>query len=493
MSYANARHRGRLVLLARLEDAFAELYAHRNSEAQTETHLAVTSPPVVMYKSPEIGASGNEGHVYNFPFLLHKTGLPWNEANAFLLDLVRHKSVAGRPTDDIRRLASKLLDYLLFCEDAGIDWLDFSGRRPALRPTYRYFAYLNNATERSGDVVNQYTGAVYRLYEFVSKMQPGFDLGRVDTVREVKLMFDGASGKQVVTVKKRGQTNPRRPQSSVKIGFVRDEGEELRPLANFELREFMRIIQTPSWTPQERLIFLMALMTGARKQTVLTLRVKHLQAFATDRILNDGTYAVHVGPGTGCDTKRNQKQTIYVPRQLAEDIQVWVNSPEATTRRRKFRSKYQEQYPQLPEMSEEDAYIFLSDQGGCYYMGRDDPRYIVVSSKPKGQVTDTLRSKLNSKVSGSFPGDFTYHWLRATFSFQLHQRIQPLIASGELPPGEDISFIQGRMHHRDRKVTEHYLKLFTMHSEKLRAQEIYEGYLFGFSRYDDLKMDELDD
>ncbi|MCY1304281.1 hypothetical protein D9M70_540280 [compost metagenome] len=45
------------------------------------------------------------------------------------------------------------------------------------------------------------------------------------------------------------------------------------------------------------------------------------------------------------------------------------------------------------------------------------------------------------------------------------------------------------MHHKNRETTEQYLKLFRMHSKKLEAQEAYEKYLFGLSRYEDLKVD----
>ncbi|MFO7071421.1 site-specific integrase, partial [Pseudomonas aeruginosa] len=62
---------------------------------------------------------------------------------------------------------------------------------------------------------------------------------------------------------------------SVASGFVDDEGECLRPLTNLELFDLISLIGSGGWDAQERLIILLALMTGSRKQTVLTLRVKH--------------------------------------------------------------------------------------------------------------------------------------------------------------------------------------------------------------------------
>lgn len=146
-------------------------------------------------------------------------------------------------------------------------------------------------------------------------------------------------------------------------------------------------------------------------------------------------------------------------------------------RREKFLAKLEESHPGM-SMAEDDMYLFLSDQGNCYYMAKNDPRYTIVKSPQTGQVTETIKRKLTIKASSSFPKNFSYHWLRATFAYQLYQRLQALVRDGMLKPGEDIDFIQKRMHHESRETTENYLKLFNMTHEKIVAQEIWEGKLF---------------
>lgn len=489
MSYVNPLHSGRMVLVPRIQNAFAELHISTPPKGVVETQLEGADPPLKIYQVNELSSHSGEGDVFNFPFLFHKNGLPWTEANSYLLNLVRYKPIAGRPTDDVRRRAGKLLDYLMYCEAHQIDWLDFSAKRPALRPTYKYFAYLCSSNSRSPAVVNQYTGVVYDFYEFVAANRHDFDISRVDTVKEVKLLLEGVSGRKLITVKKRSQTKGTPPTSPVEIGFVREDGEDLRPLTNLELGELMKVLGGKGWSPQDRLILFTSMMTGARKQTVLTLRMKHLKLFDERNILRDGTYLLHAGPGTGIDTKRNQPQQLYFPKQLAEELIVWVRSPMATARRRAFQEKFNKLNLEAAPLHEDDIYVFLSDQGGCYYMAQNDPRYPVVTSRPTGQVTDTLKKRILGKVSDKFSKSFTYHWLRATYAFQLYQRLLPLLASGEIQPGEEISIIQRRMHHRHRETTEQYLKLFNMHSRKLEAQEVYEDYIFGFSGYEDLKFE----
>ena len=487
MSYSNPRHEGRLVLIPHVQDAFASLHVTETPRGSIESALEGDDTRL-LYKVGEVGALNGSGDLYNYPFLFHKSGDPWFEANSYLRGLVEDKNFTNRPTDDARRRASKLLDYLIFCEDEGLDWLDFSGRRPALRPTYKYFAHLVNEGKRSAVVINQYTGVVYEFYEFVSSNWHDIDMQRVDTVREVKFLINNSYGAaRLVTAEKRSQTKAKAPSSSASIGYLREDGEELRPLSNTELAELIEILKGKEWSILERLILLVALMTGARKQTVLTMRLKHLKNFTPDKLQGDGTYLLHAGPGTSIDTKKDRSQRLHVPQQIAEELLVLGNSPMMKSRRVKLRAHLAKEYPGLL-MEDDDMYLFLSDQGGCYYMAKDDPRFPVVRSRPTGQVTDTIKRKLLQKTSDKFPINFSYHWLRATFGFQLYQRLRELINAGIMKPGDDIDFIRGRMHHASREMTEHYLQLFKMLPQKLVAQEFYEAKLF-LGDYASLKLD----
>jgi len=485
MAYFNLRHKGRLLLIPQVRNAFAGLHVYEGPPGAVGLVLEGADSEVV-YQVDEIGA-GNDRDLFNFPFLLRANGDPWQEANAYLLWSMCDKAPTNRRTDDIRRRASKLLDYLLFCEDNNLDWLDFSGARPPLRPTYKYFYHLISDGSRSSAVINQYTAAVYLFYKYVSEHWYNFDMRRVDTTKQVRFISQTSRGAILVNAEKRSQTRRTPASSAVQIGFVREDGEDLRPLSNLELGAFLDTIKNEKeWSAIERLILLTSLMTGARKQTVLTIRLRHLKAFQADRLLGDGSYKLHAGPGTGIDTKNDKAQTLYFPRQLAEEMITLANSPMMKRRRAKLCAQLDKKYSDLP-MSEEDIYLFLSDQGNSYYMAKNDPRYSVVRSPQSGQVTDTIKRKLLQKASGEFPKDFSYHWLRATYAYKLYQRLQGLVEEGHMQLGEDIGFIQKRMHHESRETTESYLKLFSMTHEKVIAQEVWESKLFNGS-YDVLKV-----
>ncbi|MFP3679479.1 site-specific integrase [Pseudomonas sp. SIMBA_041] len=484
MSYINPLHKKRLIIIPCVRNAFAKISTHETPGAVS---LMLEGAEVEgVYQINEIGTE-NEVDIHHFSFLFHANGDPWQEANAYLHRLLSERTQLNRRTDDIRRIASKLLDYLLFCESNGQSWLDFSGVRPSLRPTYRYFYYLINSGNRSNAVINQYTSVVYRFYKYVAECWVELDINRVDTVKQARLVIQSAKGTRLIDVEKRSQTRRVSNNSAVPIGFVREDGEELRPLSNIELEAFLGAIRDESkWSATERLILLTSLMTGARKQTVLTMQLRHLNNFKDERLSPEGTYKIHAGPGTGMDTKNNKSQVIYFPKQLAEDLLMLANSSLMQRRRAKLCAHLEKNFPRLV-INEENMYLFLSDQGNCYYMAKSDPRYFLVKSPPSGQVTETIKRKLLNQIPGSFPKDFSYHWLRATYAYQLYQRLRMAVEKGLIQPGEDIDFIQRRMHHESRITTENYLKLFRMTHEKIIAQEIWESDLFG-GGYNALKV-----
>ena len=318
---------------------------------------------------------------------------------------------------------------------------------------------------------------MYSFYEFVSKNWHDLPMERVDRIQTIRIHYSGARGFGSFEKIKRSQTKRLPPAKSLETGYLRDEGETLRPLRGEELTEFIGIIHSPSWSPIERLIMLFALMTGARKQSVLTLRVKHVDQMIASGPGRNGSYKLNAGPGTKIDTKNGKPQILHLPSRLVDALQVYTVSKQFAERREKFKLKYRLSYPELPELPDEDMYVFLSDQGNCYYMGKDDPRYPVVKSRPIGQVVDTLKRKVLKASSDRFPRDFYYHWLRATYALLLWEAISPLVDSSAMTTTDAISIIQTRLHHVHRETSENYLKLLRKINVKYAMQEEYEKLL----------------
>lgn len=301
---------------------------------------------------------------------------------------------------------------------------------------------------------------------------------RVDSVKTIKIYFQTHAGVRSVERLKRSQTQSVPETPKVPIGYVRDDGEVLRPLQISELQELKVIINSSQWSPIERLIMLLPIMSGARKQTVLTLRLKHVNGLMNAGQNMNGYYVLHAGPGTQIDTKNNKRQLLKLPPQLVQELHVYAHCGQAKERRRKFQQRYEWENRGLKKIADEDVYLFLSDQGNCYFMAKDDPRYPMIKSPPRGQVVETLKRKVLKVASEGFPRDFYYHWLRATFALLLWKGLEPKIEAGQLTSSEAISIIQGRLHHKHRDTTENYLKLFRNIDKRLVNQELYEGLLF---------------
>lgn len=470
----------RLVLVPCLEDVGAEITTSLSisSEVKTaKTQVVEIKNKVDSYYIEDLG-SAEHHKVYNFPILLNEDLSPWEDANLYLYSKVLDNAKVDQRTDALRREAGLLLEYKMFCEERGLDIYDFSARRPVGRPSYQYFNSLikgEGQTEVGGQTINKRTKVVFDFYKFIIKqLKYDIDLDRVETTKPKKLNLKTKVGHQYsVDVEMRSQTVPTTKHSKpVPTGFVRDGGEDLRPLSERELTMLVVALENPDFGVDERLAHYIALSTGARKQTIFTIRMRHLNNFTEDNLLPDGTYRLNAGPGTGIDTKFDKPQDLYIPKQLAEDMIVYANCELAKRRRYKFRNKYGD------IISEDNMYLFLSPHGNCHYMAKNDPRYLQVKSRPQGNNTDNMKKKILKLTGEGFPKDFTFHWLRATFALQYYQWLLPLVAKGVLKLGDEIGLVQRRLHHSDRSITEHYLKLFMNIDDRIDAQGKYEDHLF---------------
>ncbi|PML77554.1 tyrosine-type recombinase/integrase [Enterovibrio norvegicus] len=479
MGYKNDLQRELLLNIPIAENLFANI-SSLETPFSTKEALSDTAQNEAYHVLPSIKALQQYNSVFNMPFLLHPSRTPWDEANSYLISLVKNKHEMQRPTEDVRRKAAVILDYRLFCDAEGIDWLDFSGRRPSARPTYRYYQYLRDVKALRPRVINQYTGYIYYFYEFIAEhwSEHRIDMTRVDTAETVRVFFKHSNRVSSKDVLARSQTQKTPPKALTPLGYVQDDGELLRPLSLEQWSEVLSIINSNNWSPLERLIVLFSAMTGARKQTVLTIRVKHIRFLEKSKPSTDGTYRLRVGAGTIVDTKNNKAQIIYLPPQLVNELVVYCHCENSMSRREKFKIKYKEKYPNLKGLIDDDIYLFLSEQGNCYFMGKDDPRYPIVKSKPTGQMVDNIKRKIIRSASESFPSEFYYHWLRATFAYLLWIALKKYITSGELDYATVIGVIQNRLSHSQRETTENYLKLFRNVNIRHESQGLFEDYIF---------------
>ncbi len=485
----------RIFYIKKTADVSADLFFNSSPNSSMKHNVSLIVDAVQLdysyYYKPISSIITQDDSVYNFPFLLHRDGRPWYEANSYLWSIASDYKNLATATDRVQNIASSLLEYLIFCENNQIDYLDFSAKRAIHRPSTKYFNSMVESGLLSAGTINDRTGKMYYFLDWLFK-QPGYenDIDRVDQARDYTHFFESGTGQgsvqrkiRTLTVSQSSEANP------VEFGKIRDEGEDLRPLSASERKELVEILSRKEFTVDERLIAQIALFTGVRKQTVLTLRMKHIALLDNkDLLLEDDTYKITAGPGTGIDTKFSRKYSFYVPANLAEDLVTYAKSNAAKKRRDKFKENYLAEHPDLAPISDDDMYVFLSDRGNCHYMAKDDPRYKVLQkhARPKGKRTELLCKKISQFASGSFPKDFIFHWLRATFAFRYYENLLKIeedrVEKGKQKRPRRIDQIlrdvMVRLCHRDIRVTESYLNLFENYDERQEAQNAYENHIF---------------
>lgn len=435
------------------------------------------------FYTPELG---NDRDVYNMPFLLNEDLSPWSEANAYLFHLIENQSSNNRPTDKLHRIASCILQYKVFTELEEIDYLDFSGKRLSHRPTARYYSYLKSVVGYKPRVTNMHTQVVYDFLVYLAdnSLAHNIDKNRIDNVKTVSVWYKTSKGHYAETkFKKRQLSDKTGPSSTPPLQMVRDEGEDLRPLSLEQFKDLRIALERNKWNTAERLIIESAFKTGARKQSILTIRIGDIKSWYHSELGNTGTIEVQAGPGTNINTKNGKKLTLYFPRSLVVSLYIYYQSDTAKKRREKFKENFKNNYPDLKIMNDEQIYLFLSDQGNCYYMANNDPRYKYLKSVPKGQISNNLQNKIQKLTPDNFPSNFVFHWLRATFGYLLFVSIKKkignlisndMLGENEVTDSDIITIIQKRMGHACRTTTENYLKLFRNIEVRLEVQEIFE-------------------
>ncbi|RLV57694.1 site-specific integrase [Parashewanella curva] len=331
---------------------------------------------------------------------------------------------------------------------------DFSSIRAQRRPTYLYFTYLSKK-RISAQNINSRTATIYKWFEF-HQVRYNIELERIDQTYRAYKQFQNKQGQTFIReVKTRLLTATVPKKFMPKLGHVYDDGEELRPLENAQVDALYKALYSNDFNTDERLIFEIALDTGARIQTILTIRLRHIDSFVPKNLHPDGCYKLQAGLGTDIDTKFDKRLVVSIPHALAEKLKIYAYCEEAKKRRCKFKQNFGEEVFR----NEKDMYLFLGRRGDCRYMAKSDPRYASTNSKPNGRSISVIVARLKRVLPSTFPQNYVFHWNRATFAYISYQLLKPLLDSKEITFDMLIGWIQSSLGHANPETTLEYLKL----------------------------------
>ena len=348
----------------------------------------------------------------HFPLVLNADGSPWAPACMYLLDRARARPLK---ISSLNPVAQGLRAYKEFLDEFELQWGDFSGVDKYLRPTYLYKTHLQNLI--NSDTIKHSTASgrmhvVVGFYRFLMRSERmGFNHQNAPWIEAtIGLEFRNTEGfkqvKEITTV----DVSIRVPKRDYAWDRRINDGWKLLPLSQHEQTVLVRALAHLGNREYE-LMHYIALLTGARIQTVLTLRWGD---FSTPpRKVNQWPIKLRCGPGTGIDTKGDVPNVyLTVQRELYEWLHTYAISDRAKFRREKSQLK-----------QDPINYLFLSSQGGSHYESKDDRNALRESDQPLKRSSSTgqnLRSFITDhlipEVRKTIPDfHFQFHDLRATF------------------------------------------------------------------------------
>jgi len=252
--------------------------------------------------------------------VLSRDGSPWVDACLFMLARVIDKA------DEIHtiqnsNLAGDLATFREFIEEYSIDYLAFP-KNKLRRPTYRYKAFLKSKIrtgETAKSTAQRLMQTLIAFYKWLKK-EKGFNPENSLWVKsDSQISFTDNFGFQKLKNVETTDVSIK-GKSALKDVTVINDGGSLHPL---DLKEQQVLVDCllRSRNHTMTLIMLVALFSGARIQTVLTLKVKHFTVQIPEHLSH---IILLCGSGTSVDSKRSKNISIEYPRWLHNLIHDYI-------------------------------------------------------------------------------------------------------------------------------------------------------------------------
>lgn len=406
-----------------------------------------------------------DGVIREFPIMIRGDGTPWDLGNLYLMGKFTEMAKLAPPViETLRSIAKQLVMYLrwiehLRAEGQDVHELQFPDEEER-RVTWAYYRYLKRllrqtnqpislsvAKARMQAVIGFYRGLLaWNLVSDSAIKNPAYqsNLIGIPMVSSVGLRFM----KTVET------TNFKIPKPQRKRLGVINDGGSLRPLTEDEQSLVLEQLKE-NGNRAFQLMCLLALYTGARIQTIGTLRVKDIYDLLKKTPKN-GEVLLRVGDGTGVDTKKQKRYRLHIPIELVRMLRDYIESEECKERR--ALSFYGESG---------ENYIFLASNGSPFYTSaseivdrqegqfskRISARDRVTFTIQKGNAVRNYLSRLIRDIRQKHPdfNAFRFHDLRATYGMNW---VRDADASGAKDIRDELKH---RMGHTNFDTTQNYL------------------------------------
>jgi len=407
-----------------------------------------------------------------YPVVLDKHGAPWAEANIYLLSRIESSTSPSMST--YASIADSLAAFRRFLDETEIDWTEFPSHK-LKRPTYRYHSYLKleiASGQLKASTAKRRMSAVISFYSWLKHegtLIPAH-LPWKESDRYIQLtdMHGFKFSKHVTSTDVSIKTNRSQDPYDKRI----DDGGKLKPLTTQE-QEWLIDALISLGNTEMLLIHLLGLLTGARIQTILTMKIKHISAEFNK---TGDEIRIPAGPGTGIDTKNNKKIVIHIPIWFYQKLKIYIKSDRAKIRR-----------DRSPISDIENQYLFLSVRGAPLYQSKSDSnkfsksntiRHAKMGQGVRQFITDRVIPLIRTKNNDPH-FHYQFHDIRASYGMNLTDHQLERVNIGEISLHQAREFVKSRMSHESSATTDRYLqyrsnlfvasKINTKYDEHLKA------------------------
>lgn len=404
-----------------------------------------------------------------FPLVLDATGAPWAEAIVYLLAKI--EGIVAPSMATYSSIADDLAAYRRFLDESLVNWTEFPVYK-LNRPTYRYNGHLRTAI-MAGDIAISTAKrrmssviAFYRWLQSEGLLKPENTPWRES---DHFISIKDAKGFNVSKKVKSTDVSIKTPKSVDPYSDVIQDGGKLRPLTHEEQEWVLSALITLENT-EMTLIHLFAFLTGARIQTILTMRMRHLN-FNLDASTSE--VRIPCGPGTSIDTKYNKQRCLIIPIWFYKLLIDYSISERAQKRRA------------LADTSEiDDQYIFLSIRGAPLYGSKKeasvyDENNNLRHAKTGQGVRQFIYERVLPFIRNKFNPNFSYqfHDTRASFGMNLADEQLELVSKGKVTLHQCREYLMARMWHESSETTDLYIRYRSTQTFARTVGEKYDSHL----------------
>lgn len=390
--------------------------------------------------------------VTHVPVIRWRSGSLWDVANIYLSQRIELVLGDELKFATVKREADHLCAFASFLEASGLEWYSFGVEREK-KPTYAFRGSLLRARRAKALAPSTATarmGVVIRFYKWVLSQgliadgTPPFE--RRDHVIHLRDKVGFAQSMVVAS------TNLAIKNRQVSRSLRLEGG--LRPVSSDTRNAILSLARTVS-SPEFALQLAVGFLTGARLQTILSLKVQTLR----QALPAEGPSARYllVGPGATppVDTKFGITGRILVPTLLLEELLSY-----ATSERRLIRVA-------KASAGEKDL-LFLNRFGRAYEQSK------VNGSRSVNK--DMARLKREASLRGINLSGFYFHCSRSTFATQV---ATIGLARREIPPIAVIRRVKDLLLHRSEVDAQRYIDYVHESKVQLAVEEEFSDWLFG--------------